>query len=246
MRGWDLFVDRRVENPVGDMLAQVKSGELAAAVIWGPLAGPLVKADPDLQFTPLLKETTGPRMFFRITMGVRPGEQEWKRQLNSLIRRNQGEIDAILRDAGVPLLDDYGKAVKEAGDDAAAAGGAGSHAGGHAGRGRHRPAVPEPDGFRGEPYRAPVPAMLAGATVIDTPRAMALHDQGVPFLDTLPRRKSRRTCPPARSGIDEVHQTIIGATWLYDTGYQDLSDAERRDWPMGWRRPPMATRRRRW
>ncbi len=115
MRGWDLFVDRRVENPVGDMLAQVKSGELAAAVIWGPLAGPLVKADPDLQFTPLLKETTGPRMFFRITMGVRPGEQEWKRQLNSLIRRNQGEIDAILRDAGVPLLDDYGKAVKEAG-----------------------------------------------------------------------------------------------------------------------------------
>ena len=115
MRGWDLFVDRRVENPVGDMLAQVKSGELGAAVIWGPLAGPLVKHDPDLQFTPLLKETDGPRMFFRITMGVRPDEQEWKRQLNSLIRRNQGEIDAILRDAGVSLIDDYGKALKEAG-----------------------------------------------------------------------------------------------------------------------------------
>ena len=115
MRGWDLFVDRRVENPVGDMLAQVKSGELGAAVIWGPLAGPLVKQDPDLQFTPLLKEAEGPRMFFRITMGVRPDEQEWKRQLNSLIRRHQDEIDAILRDAGVPLIDDYGKALKEAG-----------------------------------------------------------------------------------------------------------------------------------
>ncbi|GLK66159.1 MULTISPECIES: substrate-binding domain-containing protein [Paracoccus] len=113
MRGWDLFVDRRVEDPVGDMLAQVKSGELAAAVIWGPLAGPLVKQDPDLQFTPLLKETTGPRMFYRITMGVRPGEDVWKRQLNSLIRRHQDEIDAILRDAGVPLLDDYGKALRE-------------------------------------------------------------------------------------------------------------------------------------
>lgn len=115
MRGWDLFVDRRVENPVGDMLTQVKSGELGAAVIWGPLAGPLVKADPDLQFTPLLAEASTPRLFFRITMGVRPDEQEWKRQLNSLIRRNQGEIDAILRDAGVPLVDDYGKAMKEAG-----------------------------------------------------------------------------------------------------------------------------------
>lgn len=112
MKGWDLFVDRRVESPVGDMLAQVKSGELAAAVVWGPLAGPLVKAEPDLQFTPLLKETTGPRMYYRITMGVRPGEDEWKRKLNSLIRRNQDQIDAILREAGVPILDDYGKAPK--------------------------------------------------------------------------------------------------------------------------------------
>jgi polar amino acid transport system substrate-binding protein len=43
---------------------------------------------------------------------VRPGEQEWKRQLNSLIRRHQDEIDAILRDAGVPILDDYGKEPK--------------------------------------------------------------------------------------------------------------------------------------
>lgn len=59
MRGWDLFVDRRVENPVGGMLAQVKSGDLGAAVIWRPLAGPLVKQDPDLQFTPLLKEAGG-------------------------------------------------------------------------------------------------------------------------------------------------------------------------------------------
>ncbi|CAM3052314.1 amino acid ABC transporter substrate-binding protein, PAAT family (TC 3.A.1.3.-) [Paracoccus aminovorans] len=112
MRGWDLFVDRRTEDPVGEMLAQVKSGELAAAVIWGPLAGPLVKQDPELQFTPLLKETSGPRMFYRITMGVRLGEDAWKRQLNSLIRRHQDEIDAILRDAGVPILDDYGKGEK--------------------------------------------------------------------------------------------------------------------------------------
>jgi len=112
MRGWDLFVDRRVENPVGDMLSQVKSGELAAAVLWGPMAGPLIKNDSDLQFTPLLKETTGPKMFYRITMGVRPGEDAWKRELNSLIRRNQDQIDAILREAGVPILDDYGKGLK--------------------------------------------------------------------------------------------------------------------------------------
>lgn len=111
MRGADLFVDRRVENPVGDMLAQVKDGTLGAAVLWGPLAGPLVKDDPDLQFTPLLKEEGGPRLFYRITMGVRLEEQEWKRQLNSLIRRNQDRINEILHEAGVPLVDDYGREV---------------------------------------------------------------------------------------------------------------------------------------
>lgn len=109
MRGWDLFVDRRIEDPVGDMLKGVKDGTLDAAVLWGPLAGPLVKADPDLQFTPLLREQGGPRLFYRITMGVRPSDQDWKRQLNSLIRRNQDDITAILHDAGVPLVDDYGR-----------------------------------------------------------------------------------------------------------------------------------------
>ena len=111
MRGWDLFVDRRVENPVGDMLKGVREGTLDAAVLWGPLAGPLVKADPELQFTPLLKEESAPRLFYRITMGVRPSDQEWKRELNSLIRRNQEDINAILHEAGVPLVDDYGQEI---------------------------------------------------------------------------------------------------------------------------------------
>lgn len=111
MRGADLFVDRRVEDPVGELIEGVREGSLDAAVLWGPLAGPRLKDDPDLQFTPLLQETTGPKMFYRITMGVRLGEQEWKRQLNSLIRRHQDEIDALLHEAGVPLVDDYGKAL---------------------------------------------------------------------------------------------------------------------------------------
>ncbi|TJZ92211.1 quinoprotein dehydrogenase-associated putative ABC transporter substrate-binding protein [Paracoccus gahaiensis] len=109
MRGADLFVDRRVEDPMGDMLEAVRAGDLGAAVLWGPLAGPQVKDDPDLQFVPLLHEEAAPRLFFRITMGVRMEEQEWKRELNSLIRRNQDDINAILAEAGVPLVDDYGR-----------------------------------------------------------------------------------------------------------------------------------------
>ena len=111
MRGADLFVDRRVQDPTGDMLDNIRSGDLDIAVMWGPLAGPLVKDDPDLQFIPLLHEEGNPRLFYRITMGVRLEEQEWKRELNSLIRRNQDGINQILHEAGVPLVDDFGKQV---------------------------------------------------------------------------------------------------------------------------------------
>lgn len=113
-RPYDLVTDRRVENPAGDMLADVASGVTDGALMWGPIAGPLVKDQPDLKMIPLLQETATPRLFFRITMGVRAGEDEWKRQLNSLIRRHQDEIDALLREAGVPLVDDYGKSMKPA------------------------------------------------------------------------------------------------------------------------------------
>ncbi|SEN27200.1 amino acid ABC transporter substrate-binding protein, PAAT family [Paracoccus alcaliphilus] len=109
---YDLMTDRRVENPAGDMLQDVQDGVTDAALMWGPIAGPLVKDNPELTMIPLLKESGPPRVFFRITMGVRAGEDVWKRQMNSMIRRHQDEIDAILRDAGVPLVDDYGKSLK--------------------------------------------------------------------------------------------------------------------------------------
>lgn len=112
---YHLMVDRRVEDPAGEMLADVAAGRTDAAILWGPIGGPLVQARPELVAIPLVQETAPPRLVYRITMGVRPGEDVWKRTLNSQIRRNQAGIDAILRDAGVPILDDYGKGPKPAG-----------------------------------------------------------------------------------------------------------------------------------
>lgn len=109
---YPLVVDRRVQDPAADMLADLASGEIDAAILWGPIGGPLAKGNAALTVTPLLRETDSPKLFYRITMGVRPGEQDWKRELNSLIRRNQAAIDAILVKAGVPLVDDYGTALK--------------------------------------------------------------------------------------------------------------------------------------
>lgn len=107
-----LVVDRRYESPAENMLNDLDAGTIDAAILWGPIGGPLVKSDhPDLKVIPLIHETLPPKMYYRITMGVRQGEKVWQRELNSLIRRHQDEINAVLAEAGVPMVNDMGDAV---------------------------------------------------------------------------------------------------------------------------------------
>lgn len=107
---YPLMVDRRFYNPQKQMIDDLQAGEIGAAIMWGPNAGYFAKqASKPLQVTPLLHEQGAPRLFFRITMGVRQGEDRWKRELNALLRRNQEKIDAILTGYGVPLLDESGE-----------------------------------------------------------------------------------------------------------------------------------------
>ncbi|MFV0382417.1 substrate-binding domain-containing protein [Paracoccus sp. (in: a-proteobacteria)] len=113
-RPYHLVVDSRHDNSAKAMLNDLDAGVIDAGVLWGPLAGPLARRDhPGLKVIPLLKEQGPPRMFYRITMGVRQGEKVWQRQLNSLIRRNQDQINALLAGAGVPLVSDMGDALLE-------------------------------------------------------------------------------------------------------------------------------------
>jgi quinoprotein dehydrogenase-associated probable ABC transporter substrate-binding protein len=106
-RPYQLMVDTRLGTSAEAMIRDLKAGEIDGAVLWGPLAGWFAKeSDPPLTVTPLLAEQGGSRMVFRITMGVRPSDQDWKRTLNRLIAENQDTINAILVDYGVLLLDD--------------------------------------------------------------------------------------------------------------------------------------------
>jgi len=90
------------------MVKDMVDGVIDAAVLWGPMAGYYVKkSGADLAMIPLVKEKVGSRMAYRITMGVRPSDQEWKRTLNQLIRDNQKVINKILLDYNVPLLDEH-------------------------------------------------------------------------------------------------------------------------------------------
>ena len=109
-RPYRLMVDRRFESPSEQMIADLEAGEIDAAVLWGPIGGYFSQqSERDLKVTPLLRENGPPRMFYRVTLGVRLGELIWKRQLNSLLRRNKAEIDAILLRYGVPLVDKFGR-----------------------------------------------------------------------------------------------------------------------------------------
>ena len=94
------------------MINDLTSGKIDAGILWGPMAGFYAKkANPPLHVTPLVKETTGPRLVFRIGMGVRPADQNWKRLLNRLIQENQPAINKIMLDFGVPLLDENDRPI---------------------------------------------------------------------------------------------------------------------------------------
>jgi quinoprotein dehydrogenase-associated probable ABC transporter substrate-binding protein len=106
-RPYSLVVDRRFEAPAADMIADIASGAIDIGVLWGPMGGYYAKnSTPPLTVTPLVHETKGPKMSYRITMGMRRGEPEWKRQINELIAKKQNDINAILLSYGVPLLDE--------------------------------------------------------------------------------------------------------------------------------------------
>ena len=96
------------------MVKDLKTGEIDIGVLWGPMAGFFAQqANPSMQVVPLLKETGGPRLAYRIAMGVRASDQNWKRELNGLIQANQPEINKLLLSYGVPLLDERDQPITE-------------------------------------------------------------------------------------------------------------------------------------
>lgn len=107
LHGYSLVADTRFDHPAETLVDDVAAGTIDVGILWGPIAGYFAKHQPEpLVVTPLATGQSAIRMDFRITMGVRPNEPEWKRDINNLIRANQAEINRILLDYGVPLLDE--------------------------------------------------------------------------------------------------------------------------------------------
>jgi quinoprotein dehydrogenase-associated probable ABC transporter substrate-binding protein len=82
-------------------------GKIDAVIIWGPIAGYLVKSGGgSLQMLPMKTESKEFRFDFPIAMGVRIPDKERKAQLDGLIEKNADRIQALLKEYQVPLVDE--------------------------------------------------------------------------------------------------------------------------------------------
>jgi PQQ-dependent catabolism-associated CXXCW motif protein len=85
---------------------------------------------------------------------------------------------------------------------------------------------PEPEGYRTDNYRSPVPATLAGARVLATEETEAIWRAGkAVFIDVLPQPPKPPNLPSGTIWRDKPRLNIPGSVWLPDTGYGALAAA---------------------
>ena len=102
---YSLFFDPRGDRDrPSKLLADLADGAVDVAFPWGPLAGYYAKASGvPLVMIPLPDEPGVP-LSFDMSMGVKKGNGDLKRRLDTAIDRRQAEIRAILEEFGVPLI----------------------------------------------------------------------------------------------------------------------------------------------
>lgn len=205
---YQLLVDTRVDQPARKMIEDLAAGRIDAALIWGPIAGYwAAQQQVPISLTPIPSDPrSGLRMDFRISMGMRPGEPEWKHKINDLIRELQPQIQAILLDYHVPLLDEQGRLITPDAPEPP-----------------RTSDVAEPQGYRMDKYRSPVPATLTGATTVTTSELATLIEAQAPVLiDVLPKQNKPKDRDQDQLWIEPKRDNIPGSVWLPNVGLGEL------------------------
>ena len=115
VKPYPLVVDTRVESSATAMMEDLASHQIDVAILWGPMAGYHARlANPPMRVTLLTKDSGGPQLAFRIGMGVRATDQNWKRLLNRLLAENRADINRLLLGFGVPLVDESDQPITDA------------------------------------------------------------------------------------------------------------------------------------
>lgn len=99
------------QNPPSRIIDAVASGKIDTAIVWGPAAGYFVAHQRvPMEVVPVPSGKGDLPNAFNISMGVRPGNEVLKAELEKAMVSKQAEIRKILKDYGVPLLDGKGDA----------------------------------------------------------------------------------------------------------------------------------------
>jgi quinoprotein dehydrogenase-associated probable ABC transporter substrate-binding protein len=106
--GYSVLGDYSEPNPPARIVDAVARGEVDAALVWGPLAGFFARtASTPLTLAPIEPQIDLPFLpfVFDIAMAVRRGDVQRAGMIDRFIERRQKDIDALLREFGVPRLD---------------------------------------------------------------------------------------------------------------------------------------------
>ncbi|HEX8231886.1 MAG TPA: substrate-binding domain-containing protein [Caulobacteraceae bacterium] len=117
IRGYMLYGDYAQPNPPARIVEAVTSGEIDAAVVWGPLAGWAAKRSPvplTLTFAPRWPDGPQWPMVFDISMGVRKEDAALRREVERALAKNREAVAAILDSYGVPRLPLPGEEISPA------------------------------------------------------------------------------------------------------------------------------------
>jgi mxaJ protein len=97
------------EGPAPErMVKAMEKGELDAGLIWGPQAGYFAAQASrplDVRIAPPPVELAGMPFEFAIAMGVKRGNRKLRDELDAILERRRGDIDAILAEYSVPRTD---------------------------------------------------------------------------------------------------------------------------------------------
>ncbi len=106
VRPYNLRVDTRFHSVGRQMMEDMQKGLTDIAYMSAPIAAYHARQlGMDVEVIPLESTDQGyGRMDYLMTMGVRPGENDWKRTLNRFLREKEDEITAILKEHHFPTL----------------------------------------------------------------------------------------------------------------------------------------------
>ena len=85
--------------------------------------------------------------------------------------------------------------------------------------------VPEPDGYRMDHYRAPVPSTLRGAQVVDSATLARMLPHHPVLIDVLPAPAPPPDSRPSLPRLPLPHRDLPGSHWLPDVGRGALAPA---------------------